>query len=268
MINYLFKKNVNIPNSEFKKQIIQIGLINQDNIENGNQLIKKYKIFKNNMYNPNKNNENNDSNLNGNQIKQENNIFNQISIPFNSFNNEKILAFQKLKEEYITLKTNPISNIGLNYINLPNENNIFEWIFTLSGPKDTSYSGGLFYLKAYFPDNYPLKAPEVCFITPIYHVNINPRFPFYKDGERLGHISIYILNWWKPENNMIKAITHIYSLLYLPNPDSPYGLDRADEFRENRQFYENKIKYFTKKYANEKIGYKEYNSDWDFSYPY
>ena len=123
-------------------------------------------------------------------------------------------------------------------------------------------------MKAYFPDNYPLKSPEVCFITPIYIVNINPQFHNYEDRERLGHISISTLNWWEPENNMIKVITHIYSLLYFPNPNSPYGLDRADECRSNRQLYENKIKYFTKKYANEKIGYKEYNSHWDFSYPY
>ena len=156
--NSFIQKNANIPNSEFKKQIMQFGLINQDNNnENANQLLKKYKIFKNNVYNPNKENDNNYNNYNDNQIKQEQNTFNQISIPFNYFDNEKMSAFNKIKEEYIYIKTNPITNIGLNYINLPDENNIFEWIFTLNGPKDTSYSNGLFYLKAYFPDNYPLK---------------------------------------------------------------------------------------------------------------
>ena len=34
------------------------------------------------------------------------------------------------------------------------------------------------------------------------------------------------------------------------NPDSPYGLDIAEELRYNRATYEEKIKYFTKKYAN------------------
>ena len=275
--------NANIPNSEFKKQIIQSGLISQDNIQNANQLLKNYKIFKNSIYNPNNNNDNNDNdndndnevvynsyygNYNGSLMKAESNIFNQKSAPFNSFNNEKILAFQKIKEEYISLKSNPITNIGLNILNLPNENNIFEWVFSLNGPKDTSYSGGIFYLKAYFPNDYPLTAPEVCFITPIYHVNINRIFPSNEDCQKLGHISISTLNWWKPEYNMTKILTDIYFLFYLPNPESPYGIDVADECINNKQLYEKKIKYFTEKYASNQIGYKEYNSNWDFSYPY
>jgi ubiquitin-protein ligase len=204
--------------------------------------------FKNNYY----------GNNYDNQKEQEQNIVN---------NNEKILAFQKLKEEYISLKSNPITNIGLNILNLPDENNIFEWVFSINGPKDTSYSGGTFYLKAYFPDNYPLKAPEICFITPIYHVNINYIFPLDKYCLKLGHISINTLDLWKPEYNMTKVLTDIFGLLYIPNPENPLGIDIAEECKKNKQLYEKKIKYFTEKYANNQIGYKEYNSDWDFSYP-
>ena len=55
----------------------------------------------------------------------------------------------------------------------------------------------------------------------------------------------------------------------MANPDSSYGLARADEFRYKRQLHEEKIRYFTKKYANPRdddIGLKQYES-WDFSYP-
>ena len=54
----------------------------------------------------------------------------------------------------------------------------------------------------------------------------------------------------------------------MPNPDSPYGLDRANEFRTNRKLYEDKIKFFTGKYANPKFCNicKEYEESWDFSY--
>ena len=54
----------------------------------------------------------------------------------------------------------------------------------------------------------------------------------------------------------------------MPNPDSPYGLDRANEFKTNKKLYEDKIKFFTRKYANPRfcnIG-KEYEESWDFSY--
>ena len=53
----------------------------------------------------------------------------------------------------------------------------------------------------------------------------------------------------------------------MANPDSPYAFDRADELRNNKQIYEEKIKYFTRKYARPDIANKEYNESWDFTYP-
>ena len=192
-----------------------------------------------------------------------------IISPLNYYNEEKITAFIRLREEYMFLNKNPCNIIGFTGIQLADENDLFKWIFTFIGPKDTPYSGGLFYLKAYFPDNYPSRAPEICFITPIYHVNINPiDTTYYEEGQRLGHISISTLNWWRPEISMRQAIIDIFMLFYLGNPESPYGLERADEMKNNRKLFEEKVKYFTKKYANISIGYKEYNKSWDFSYPY
>ena len=87
-------------------------------------------------------------------------------------NMNKLKAMKKIKQEFKELNSDPISNIGVT-IGLPNEDNIFEWQCSLLGPKDTSYSGGLFFLRVNFPEDYPEKPPEVCFKTPIYHVNIN-----------------------------------------------------------------------------------------------
>ena len=205
-----------------------------------------------------------------NKKEQEQKELKKIS-PLNIYSKEKIIAFKRLKEEYLSLnKDQTLSiNIGFSLI-LPDENNIFEWIFTLMGPKDSSYSGGLFYLKAYFPDDYPIRAPDVCYITPIYHINVNHKAKFFDRAERLGHISITTLNWWKSDITMKEIILSIFCLFYLGNPDSPYGLDRADEMRYNRKLFEEKIKYFTKKYAKSSIGYKEYEKcekSWDFTYP-
>ena len=179
---------------------------------------------------------------------------------------EKIKAMKKIKGEYQDLNSNPISNIGAT-IGLINEDNIFEWQCSLMGPKDTSYSGGLFFLRIKFPDNYPQYPPEVCFKTPIYHVNINPRNTKMDGGESLGHVCISTLNWWKPEYTMREVLTNIFALFYMGNPDSPYGLERADELRNNRALYEEKIKYFTKKFADPNKPREDYASDWDFSFP-
>ena len=173
-------------------------------------------------------------------------------------------ALMRIKEEFQDINSNPIANIGVT-IGLVN-NNLFEWQATLIGPADSSFRNGLFILRIKFPDNYPEKAPEVRFVTPIYHVNVNPHVPRHPGGESLGHVCISTLNWWKPEYKMREVLTNIFALFYLSNPDSPYGLDRAQEMRENPDLYEEKIKFFTKKYANPAKALKiEENADWDFS---
>jgi len=150
-----------------------------------------------------------------------------------------------------------------------NNNDYREWKVSILGAKDTSYRGGMFFFSIKFPDNYPEKAPEICFLTPIYHINVNPKAPkFEGDGvEPLGHICISTLNWWKPEYRMREVLTNIFALFYMANPDSPYGLDRANEFSQNRAIYEEKIKFFTKKYAHPTLSNKVYprDEDWDFN---
>ncbi len=174
----------------------------------------------------------------------------------------------RILDEFKDISRNPISNCGVT-VGLINENDPTRWRVSLLGPKDTSYKGGLFYLSIQFPPDYPKKAPEVCFLTPIYHVNVNPRVPTMPGAESLGHVCISTLNWWKPEYKMRELLTNIFALFYMGNPDSPYGLDRAEELRYNRATYEEKIKYFTKKYANMGASGKSFDRDhdWNFNYP-
>jgi len=181
---------------------------------------------------------------------------------------EKIQAMKQIKREYEEITKFPNLNIGAT-IGLINEDDVFKWRATLRGPRDTSYKGGLFILTINFPDNYPNKPPEVCFKTPIYHVNVNPQKSYNPGAEPLGHVCISTLNWWKPEYKMMEVLTNIFGLFYMANPDSPYGLNRAEELRHNRALHEEKIKFFTQKYANPKFANidKEYNESWDFSYP-
>ena len=180
----------------------------------------------------------------------------------------KVQAMKKIKSEFEEINKNPMSNIGVT-VGLPDEDNIFEWRVTLMGPKDTSYKGGVFVLKILFPDDYPAHAPEVTFKTPIYHVNVNPMKSNMQGAEPLGHVCISTLNWWKPEYKMRELLTNIFALFYMGNPDSPYGLERAEELRNNRAIYEEKIKYFTKKYASMMSSGNKFDRDhdWNFNYP-
>ena len=172
------------------------------------------------------------------------------------------MANARIWEDYKEIKKNPLFNCGVTV--QPEDNDPTRWKACILGPKDTSYKGGLFYLSIQFPPDYPNKAPEVCFLTPIYHINVNPRVPRIPGEESLGNISISTLNWWKPEYRMRDIFTNIFGLFYMANPDSPYGSDRADELRNNRELYEKKVKYFTQKYANP---FYDRDKDWNFDFP-
>ena len=161
--------------------------------------------------------------------------------------------------------------ITVGLVDEKSDNAYDNWRITLLGPKDTPYSGGLFFMNVHFPPDYPNKAPEVYFLTPIYHVNVNPCAPKNEGDESLGHVCISTLNWWKPEYKMKEVLLNIYSLFYMHNPDSPYGIDRAKEYKQNIKLYEEKAKFFTKKYAgrHNKTNYNqnyERTKDWDFNY--
>ena len=175
-------------------------------------------------------------------------------------------SLSRLKNEFTDLNRDPLSNLGIT-VGLPNEN-IYEWRLSLTGARDTIYNGGLFILKLVFPKEYPNKPPELYFLTPIYHLNVRPKKSVPPNDENLGHINLSYLNNWKPINTPKEMLTKLYTIFYFQNAESPYGLDRYDEYRYNNDLFEEKVKYFTKKYANPKEPYKiiDDNKDWDFSY--
>ena len=171
----------------------------------------------------------------------------------------KDIARQKIAEEFKDINRNPMANIGFS-VGLPNESNVFEWRCTLMGPSDSPYKNGLFYIKVLFPDNYPTGKPEVRFITPIYHVNVNHVQNYGDEIDPLGHVCISTINNWKPTYNMRQVFIDIFALFYLGNPESPFSLERKEEMKNNPKLYEKKVKYFTQKYAFIGKPYKEYKT--------
>jgi ubiquitin-conjugating enzyme E2 D/E len=166
-------------------------------------------------------------------------------------------------EEYKDINRNPLSNMRTT-IGLPN-GDYYEWTASYIGPKDSPYARGVFHIKLLFPHEYPNKGPDIIFLTPIYHLNVN-RIKSKNGSELLGHVSVSFINWWKPETTVKEILTKLYAIFYWSNPYSPYGLDIAEENINNRQLYEQKVKYFTRKYANPMKKLKLDDQDWDFSY--
>ena len=72
--------------------------------------------------------------------------------------------------------------------NAEKEGDYRHWRFTLCPPKDSLYKGGIYCLSAHFPDNFPNAPPDICFNTPIYHLNVNPFAPKSFGDDKLGLI--------------------------------------------------------------------------------
>ena len=171
-------------------------------------------------------------------------------------------SLERLKEEYNDILANPLSNIAYT-VGLLNYDNIYEWKLAFICPKDSIYGDGLFYVKLLFPKNYPFKAPQMIFLTPIYHFNVNPK---KSDDLPLGYASMNVTNFWRPETTVRELITQFYCFFYCHDPDSPFDLNRAKEYKENRPLFEKKAKYFTQKYANPSNKLEQFDEkDWEFS---
>ena len=130
------------------------------------------------------------------------------------------------------------------------------------------YEGGIFIIELKFPRDYPNNPPEIYFKTPIYHFDVSSR----KFSFPLGRAIIYDFYHWnfkfyrkKVENVLIKII-EIFSNSNIP---SRIFYDKLEEYKYNKSLYEEKVKYFTTKYANPNYCdiEKDYGDVWDFSYP-
>ena len=241
--NYEIMFNINnINNNDFIKDI--------QNIINDNNIINK--LIKINL-------------INNKMKNNSSNYSNNLTSFTKNFNFEED-TLSRIQREFNGLKNGIMIGHGFIYIKdfkLLNSN-LFEWIFSLMGPDNSPYYGGKFYLKIIFPKDYPKCKPEVIFVTPFYHINVNPNEGL---SEPLGNICTGILCWWTPETTIKEVIIDICFFFFMCNSESPYGLQRADLYRKNRQQFNERIKYFTKKFANPSLPYKEYDS-WDFTYPY
>ncbi len=149
------------------------------------------------------------------------------------------VAIQKrLKKELNSIIENPIGGCT---VVLEKEDDIRNWIVRIPGPKDTPYEEGVFNLKFSFPELYPFKAPEVKFITQIYHPNVK------LDS---GEICLDVFtNSWLPTQTSNLIIEKLISILQAPSVDSPLEPSIAEEYTKDISKYIKNAKEYTLKYA-------------------
>ncbi|XP_003792315.1 ubiquitin-conjugating enzyme E2 T [Otolemur garnettii] len=115
------------------------------------------------------------------------------------------------------------------------------------GGANTPYEKGVFNLEVIIPERYPFEPPQIRFLTPIYHPNI----------DSAGRICLDVLKLppkgaWRPSLNIATVLTSIQLLMSEPNPDDPLMADISSEFKYNKPVFLQNARQWTEKHARQK----------------
>ena len=147
-----------------------------------------------------------------------------------------ILTAVPLLQETSRLISDPVPGITA----VPHEDNMRYFDVTIDGPRQSPYEGGVFKLELFLPEDYPMGAVKVRFLTKIYHPNI----------DRLGRICLDVLKKnWSPAQQISTILLSIQALLGAPNPNDPLANDVVQHWKDNEADAIKTAQGWTKKYA-------------------
>ncbi|KJH45190.1 ubiquitin--protein ligase [Dictyocaulus viviparus] len=174
------------------------------------------------------------------RVKELKNILNEWGECI-AFNHEEKMAGalpRRIIKETQRLMADPVPGISAS----PDDNNARYFHVMIAGPQDSPFAGGVFKLELFLPEEYPMAAPKVRFMTKIYHPNI----------DKLGRICLDILkDKWSPALQIRTVLLSIQALLSAPNPEDPLATDVAEQWKTNETEAIRTAKEWTMQYARE-----------------
>lgn len=147
-------------------------------------------------------------------------------------------SLRSVTRELSSLKADPLDN----FLVFVSKENLFFWKVIMIGPSGTSYDSYHWLLTLEFTSNYPIEPPEIRFITPIYHCNIN-------DDGRICHE--ILRGQWTQKTTIRDVLMQILNLLSDPNPQDSLSTSKGAQYAASLQNYQNEILEWKRKYASE-----------------
>ena len=121
-----------------------------------------------------------------------------------------------------------------------NDDNIYFWKVVFQGPDGTPYKNGTWLAYLHFSESYPSVPPNIRFVTPIKHCNIN----------NYGRVCHSILDRNYTPNTKISTILDcVYGLLLNPDASDPLDTNMAMLYYEADGQYEAQIMEYVNKFA-------------------
>jgi len=130
----------------------------------------------------------------------------------------------------------------LAFANVAADDNLYLWRANIQGPEGSPYEGGVFSVQLSFDPTYPIKAPEVRFLTKIYHPNVSMK----ANGQICQEM---VTKDWSPVLRVSHVLERVYSMLKEPNGEHPLEAEIGEMFNENLKKFKETAQSWTKKHA-------------------
>ncbi|XP_064595403.1 ubiquitin-conjugating enzyme E2 J1-like [Liolophura sinensis] len=107
----------------------------------------------------------------------------------------------------------------------PLEDNLFEWHFTIRGPGDSEFEGGLYHGRIVLPPDYPMKPPSIILLTPNGRFEVNKKICL--------SISGYHPESWQPSWSIRTALLAIIGFMPTHGAGAIGSLDYTAQERKS-----------------------------------
>ncbi|XP_029650930.1 ubiquitin-conjugating enzyme E2 J2 [Octopus sinensis] len=115
-------------------------------------------------------------------------------------------ATARLKQDYMRIIKDPVPYVEA----VPLPSNILEWHYTVVGPENSPYEGGMYHGKLIFPREYPFKPPSIYMLTPSGRFKCNTRLCL--------SISDFHPDTWNPAWSVSTILTGLLSFMLEKSP--------------------------------------------------